>query len=25
MTRTDMGGEQKATGRFVNVGYRADF
>jgi hypothetical protein len=23
--RTDMGGEQEATGRFLNLGYRADF
>jgi hypothetical protein len=25
LTRTDMGGEQKATGEFINIGYRADF
>jgi hypothetical protein len=25
MLRTDAGGEQEATGRFVNLGYRADF
>jgi hypothetical protein len=25
LTRTDNGGEQKATGSFVYVGYRADF
>jgi hypothetical protein len=25
MTRTDSGGEQDATGRFFNLGYRADF
>jgi hypothetical protein len=25
VTRTDARGEQKATGRFVNLGYRADF
>jgi hypothetical protein len=25
LVRTDMGGEQEATGRFLNLGYRADF
>lgn len=25
LTRTDSGGEQNATGRFLNLGYRADF
>jgi len=25
LTRSDAGGEQKATGRFFNLGYRADF
>jgi hypothetical protein len=25
LTRTDMGGEQEATGEFLNLGYRADF
>jgi hypothetical protein len=25
LTRTDTGGEQEATGRFFNLGYRADF
>jgi tetratricopeptide (TPR) repeat protein len=25
LTRTDTGGEQQATGRFFNLGYRADF